>query len=121
MKQYELKIFYAWQSDIDNKLNRYFIRDAIESAIESINSTIEIEDSPRPVLSLDHDTKGVPGMPEIARTIIEKIEASDIFLADLTFIAQTTTENCSTKFISNPNVVFELGYAFHVLGAERII
>lgn len=113
-----MNIFYAWQSDVDPNTNKNFIKKAIKSAISEINESLKINDSPRPKIKLDHDTKGIPGMPNIAETILNKINTSDIFIADITFIA---FNNNNSKLIPNPNVVFELGYAFKTLGQDRIL
>ncbi len=127
-----IKVFYSWQNDTDSKCNRYLIRDAAEKAIKELNNEFLFESSPRPDLAeLDHDTKGIPGHPEIVNTILEKIRNSQIFLADLTFVG-TTWENKTNhkntrkvssdcKFLPNPNVMFELGYAFNVLNDSRFI
>jgi len=51
----EFKIFYSWQSDLDAKSNKYFIRDLIEKAAKEINKEI---DSPMPFdLRIDSDPK----------------------------------------------------------------
>lgn len=115
----EITVFYAWQSDRDTKVNRYFIQEAVEKALKRITNDASLDFS----LKLDHDTKDVPGMPEITTTILKKIEESHIFLADLTFVATTEAEKPEekAKYLPNPNVLFELGYAFKVLGSERII
>ena len=115
-----MRIFYAWQSDVDKQRNHYFIKIALEKAIKRMKKDVTITDSPREQIILDHDTKGVPGMPDIVGTIFSKIENSDIFVADLTYTAGSTTGQ-NDKLVSNPNVVFEMGYAFKVLGPERII
>ncbi|WP_444544716.1 hypothetical protein, partial [Shewanella glacialipiscicola] len=60
-----MKIFYSWQSDIENKFNRNFIKDCLERAIKQLNQDLKIEDA----LRLDHDTKDVQGSPDIASTI----------------------------------------------------
>lgn len=127
-----IKVFYSWQNDTDSKCNRYFIRDAAEKAIKELNKEFLFEPSPRPDLAeLDHDTKGKPGHPEIVNTILEKIKNSQIFLADLTFVGttwenktnhqNTPKESSDCKFLPNPNVMFELGYAFNVLNDSRLI
>ena len=115
----EITVFYAWQSDRDKKVNRYFIQEAAEKALKRITDDASIDFS----LKLDHDTKDVPGMPEITTTILKKIEESHIFLADLTFVAIREAEEPrgKSKYVPNPNVLFELGYAFKSLGSERII
>ena len=110
-------IFYSWQSDRIEKTHRYLIRDAIEQALKRIGRNVNVEDSPR----LDHDTKGVPGTPEIAGTIFRKIQESGVFIADLTFIGATDTHDGDRKLVPNPNVLLELGYAARSIGWDRII
>lgn len=57
------------------------------------------------------------GSPDIASTILDKIEKSDIFIGDITFI----TKSESKKYCSNPNVLIELGYALNSLSDGRVI
>lgn|GEM_PF-4518131 len=109
----EIKIFYAWQSETNQKSGKYFVRDAAEAACKKLS-----KDGLKVVL--DHDTKNVPGLCDIPATILKKIRESDIFIADLTYIASVTSGG-KVKHCSNPNVLFELGYAFHALGFEKII
>ena len=50
-------------------MGNYLIRDAAEKAIKELNKEIVFESSPRPDrVVLDHDTKGIPGHPEIVNT-----------------------------------------------------
>lgn len=107
-------IFYSWQSDTDGKYNRSFIKESLERAIKLLNQELEIEEPIR----LDHDTKDVQGTPDIVTTILNKIDQSDIFIGDITFIAKTIDNK---KSISNPNVMVELGYALKALSDNRII
>ena len=106
-------LFYSWQSDTSPKANRNFIKDAIETAIRSINKTLALEEAIR----YDHDTKDVPGTPEIVNTILKKIDESDMFLSDLTIVARSM----EGKQVPNPNVLIELGYAMKSIGSERVI
>ncbi len=106
-------LFYSWQSDTPSKTNRSFIKNAIEKTIRNISKNVEMEEAIR----LDQDTQGVPGTPEIANTILHKIDECDIFLCDLTIVARTTDRNQ----VPNPNVLIELGYAMKAIGAARII
>lgn len=106
-------IFYSWQSDASKKTNRNFIRSALEAAIAKVGRDLDLEDS----LRIDQDTADVPGTPEIANTILQKIEKAYIFLADLTIIAKTPED----KQVPNPNVMIELGYAMKSLSTQRII
>ncbi|MCB8946295.1 MAG: hypothetical protein H6658_21330 [Ardenticatenaceae bacterium] len=75
-----------------------------------------MDPSPR----LDHDTKNIPGTPEIAATIFRKIKNCHFFLADLTFVGTTNNEE-NPKPIPNPNVLIELGFAASSIGWGRII
>ena len=111
-------VFYAWQSDSPSRDNRNFIESALESALKNIHRTGTIEQSPR----LDKDTKDVPGIPDIANTILEKIRTSDVFVADVSFVGTVgAQDNSGNEPIPNPNVMLELGYALSELGWERIL
>lgn len=105
-------IFYSWQSDLPNPVNRGFIGDCLERAIKELKSDEKLELDP----CLDRDTSGVPGSPDIAATIFEKIEAADIFVGDVTFI-----DDGAGRRTPNPNVLIELGYAASCRGWDRII
>jgi hypothetical protein len=113
----DFTVFYAWQSDRPQKTHRYLIRDAAKEAVKRIGRDATVEDSPR----LDHDTKDVPGTPEIAGTIFRKIRESGAFIADLTFIGATDLHDRDKKLLPNPNVLLELGYAARSIGWDRII
>lgn len=106
-------IFWSWQSDISARETRGIIREALVDAIAQVAASVE--DAQRP--EIDHDTKGVPGTPEIASTILSKIEAATIFVGDVTPI--TVSE--SGKHVANPNVMIELGYAKKALTPARMI
>lgn len=105
-------VFYAWQSDLPNNTNRSFIQRALEDAAKDItvDDSVDIE----PVI--DRDTQGIAGSPDIARTIFEKIASADVVVADVSII-----KGQAERPTPNPNVMIELGYAFHALGHERVI
>ncbi|CAL2083174.1 conserved hypothetical protein [Tenacibaculum dicentrarchi] len=110
----KVSIFYSWQSDCPSDTNQKAISICIEEAklkIKKDNNEIDI--------SIDEAIRNKSGSPEIPKTIIEKIEKSDIFICDLTTINSSC--NCNNRKSPNPNVVFELGYAVSMLGWERII
>jgi len=109
-------VFYAWQSDLDEKVARYFIKDAIETTVKELNRKLDVEESDR-AFQLDHDTKGEPGHPDIFNTILRKIDECAIFVADLSFVGATEGD----EKLPNPNVLIELGYAMKSVGAERSI
>ncbi|SFS07679.1 hypothetical protein SAMN05421771_1372 [Granulicella pectinivorans] len=79
---------------------------------------MDVIESQRPSLEADRDTKGVPGSPPIFETILSKIKAAEIFVADLTFIGKRDNDN---RLVSNPNVLIEYGFALNALGDARII
>jgi hypothetical protein len=118
----EFLVFYAWQSDHPGNHNRYFIQESAALAAERLNS-----DPSCPFrIRIDQDTQGVPGLCDIPATILSKIESSDAFLCDLTYVAQSVgdggaDDDFQPRYCSNPNVLFELGYAFRALGPERIV
>lgn len=106
-------VFWSWQSDHPVRETRALIRDALLAALDRIS--IDVEEAQRP--EIDHDTKDVPGSPDIVATIFAKIENAAVFVADVTPIAVSA----SGKQVANPNVLIELGYAKHALGSERVI
>lgn len=108
-------IFYSWQSDLPNNTNRGFIESVIKKAIEHANKNEEYE----LYLTLDRDTQGSPGAPNISQEILNKIKASDAFVADISIV--TGDKKWSKRLSPNPNVLLELGYAIAILGWERIV
>jgi hypothetical protein len=112
-------VFYAWQSDRPEDVNRYFIKAALEDAVKSMANDPAIEDAPR----LDHDTKGLTGTPDIFQAILRKIESCSAFVADLTFVGKKSVDSqpAVDELIPNANVLLELGYAMHCVGWERVI
>lgn len=110
-----IRIFYSWQSDV--RVNRNFIRSALEAAVAALRNDLELEEAERDIV-IDQDTQGIPGSPSIADVILSKIRSSDIFLADLTFIDGASAEGRRSP---NPNVMLEFGYALHALGDAKLI
>lgn len=113
-----MKIFWSWQSDHPGAISRHLVREALELAVASLNEELAIEEPEREV-SLDHDRKGVPGSPDLANVILEKIRGSDVFVADVTPVG--ATPNNPPKKLMNPNVAIELGYALHTVTDRRLI
>jgi hypothetical protein len=108
----KVRVFYAWQSDSPKKTNLNAIREALKIAKEKIEEA-------RPDLRIlpDEATRGTSGSPNIALKILEKIEAADVFIADVT----TITPPGAQRPCPNPNVGYELGYAVSQLGWDRVI
>ena len=109
----DYKVFYSWQSDLPNATNRGFIEKSLETALKSIRNDDSLEIEP----VIDRDTWGLPGIPDIAESILDKIEQCQIFVCDVSFINQ----GHSSRLTPNPNVLVELGYALRSLGSERVI
>ena len=109
----DFTIFYSWQSDLTPAANRNFIENALKNAAKAIRKDDSIEVKP----VIDRDTLGVPGSPDIAETIFQKIENAHVFVCDITPIIQET----DVRPCPNPNILVELGYAIKCLGTERII
>jgi hypothetical protein len=103
-------VFYSWQSDLPSGTNRSFIETCLNKAIKELRGA-----QPRLDPCLDRDTSNVPGSPDIAATILDKIDNCHIFVGDIS-IVQT-----GKRSMPNPNVVFELGYAVKRLGWDRVI
>lgn len=104
------KIFFSWQSDSPNKTNRSFIEKSIQKAISNVNKKLNL------CLELDKDTINRAGSPDIVNTILNKIENSFIFIADISLVIQD-----EHKKSPNPNVLYELGYAHGIFSEENII
>lgn len=113
-----MKVFWSWQSDHPGRISRHFVREALELAVEQLNESPEIQEAEREV-TLDHDRKGVPGSPDLANTILAKIRASDVFVADVSPVGKT--DATPPKRLINSNVAIELGYALDALGDSRLI
>lgn len=117
MADSQITIFYSWQSDLPGSDTRNIIQDSIKDAVRLLRDTVDIE--------ADRDTKGKFGSPDIAQTIFSKIDNCDIFIADVSAVCQYETidkdGNKKIKYMPNPNVMLELGYATHVVGWDRVI
>ena len=105
-------IFYSWQSDLPNATNRGFIEKSLENSAKAIRTDDSLKVEP----VVDRDIQGVPGSPDIGRTILDKIDQAHIFVADISII------NRGEKRLSpNPNVLIELGYAMKTLGPDKYL
>ena len=117
MSDSQITIFYSWQSDLPGNETRNIIQDGIKDAVRLLRDTVDIE--------ADRDTKGEYGSPDIANTIFSKIDDCDIFVADVSAVCKYEVTdkdgNVKTKYMPNPNVMLELGYATHVVGWDNVI
>jgi len=110
-------IFFSWQADHAYKSCKNIVEAALQRALVIIHQNLPIDEAEREEFEIDKDTKGVPGMPEIVATIFKKIDASAMFVADLTFVG-TRADGRPTP---NPNVLIEYGWALRALGHGRMI
>lgn len=105
-------VFYSWQSDSPKKTNQNAIRTALGKAAKKISA-----DRSGIKIIIDEATRDTSGSPNIPSTILEKIQESEIFIADIT----TITPLGLGRPCPNPNVTYELGYAIGELGWDRVV
>jgi hypothetical protein len=108
----KVTVFYSWQSDLRNAINRGFIERALLEAAKSIAADESIAVEP----VVERDTQAVPGAPQIADTIFAKIAAAEVLVCDVSLVT-----NAGGRPSPNPNVLVELGYGLRALGWERIV
>ncbi len=106
-------VFYSWQSDRPRSHGRDLVREALERAAAAVSNDNAIPYR----IQIISDTEGEAGLCNIPETILRRLRESDAVVTDLTFVAKTEDD----KQCSNPNVLFELGYAFASIGHERLI
>ncbi|MCY4004185.1 MAG: hypothetical protein OXF33_10825 [Rhodospirillales bacterium] len=108
----KVRVFYSWQSDLPKKANLNAIRGGLKEACKRIEAA-----APELKIVLDEATRDTSGSPNIASKILEKIEAADVLVADVTTITSADTK----RPCPNPNVGYELGYAVAQLGWDRVV
>ncbi|GKT13264.1 hypothetical protein AVHY2522_00420 [Acidovorax sp. SUPP2522] len=112
------KVFYSWQSDLPNGINRGFIDKGLQHACAKLTTTkgAAVEGV------VDRDTLGASGAPDIKEMILAKIADADAFVADVSIVNQPKDEQTSSMRVSpNPNVLVETGYALSCLGPESLV
>lgn len=111
MDKIDFTVFYSWQSYIGGYANREYIKGKINAAFAEYG--VEV--------ILLEDSRGTTGAPDIPDAILTKIAKSDIFICDVTPVYTLYLDDSKQRALPNPNVMFELGFAVHSLGWERII
>jgi hypothetical protein len=106
------KVFYSWQSDLIDATNHTLIGEALQAALKEIGQGADAIEP-----ELDRDTLRLPGAPNIRDAIITKIDSAAVFVADVTPVGKSA----KGRYLPNPNVMFELGYAVKRHGWERIV
>ena len=113
MKKYTL--FYSWQTD------RGDTKRIINNTLKKVHDSLEEEGID---LYIDQDTRDRIGTVNINEKVISKIEACDIFVADLTpviTLPENKEKGSLQKHMPNSNVLYEYGYAQKAKGQSRII
>jgi len=111
-------VFYSWQSDLPNATNRGFIEDCLDRAIKELDRADQLKVDVR----VDRDTKGARGAADIADEIYQKIDACNVFVADVSFINKgAKIGDTPDRPTPNPNVLLELGYAANNLTWNGVI
>jgi hypothetical protein len=125
-----MKIFWSWQSDTPGKTGRHFVRDVLLAAIRELKEPEDVEEplerERKDTLHLDQDRQDVSGSPDLFETILSKIDASGVFVADVTAVSTipaNTEDGGETleKRNMNPNVAIELGYALKALTDRNVL
>jgi hypothetical protein len=118
-----MKVFWSWQSDTPGNIGRHLVRDALESVIQDLRMSAEVDEPSFREVHLDQDRKGVPGSPDLASVILEKIEQATVFVADVTTVGTLATqpEDSVPKKLINSNVAIELGYALGKLSDRALL
>lgn len=115
----EFKVFFSWQSDLPSNQTKRFIEDCIEVVRNDMPDSI--------VLIPDEATRNRLGSPDITESIYDKISTCDLFIADVSIVGfyvsqkHQDDDEPEKKFVSNPNVLLELGYAAGTISWDRCI
>lgn len=107
-------IFYSWQNDSPRKTNHDFIKECLKDAAKRIS-----EESQKDV-EVQDGVRGESGTPPLADTILKRIAAAQVYVADLS-LAYEATGSKGIRRSPNPNVTFEFGYAVAELSHARVI
>jgi hypothetical protein len=99
--------------------NKQFIMDALSAAVLQLGKQFDIEEADR--LTVEQGMKGVPGSPEVATMMFEKIGEAALFVGDVSLVGTVRRDRKLLKRVPNPNVSIEEGFAAGVLGWERVI
>ncbi len=109
----EETVFYSWQSDLPNRVNRGFIEDCLSRTVRDLRADDSLQVDP----VVDRDVQGSAGAVNIAETILAKIKKCAVFVADVSII----NSHAVGRKTPNPNVMIELGYASNAIGFDRIV
>lgn len=108
----DFRVFFSWQSDSPAETNAKLIRKSLRAAEKNLSKK-----NPGINIILDEATRETPGSPNIADKIFEKLDSTQVYIADIS----TVTLPNSPRPCANPNVLLELGYAIAQAGWDRTI
>tara|TARA_R110000744_G_scaffold12647_3_gene37484 strand:- start:4826 stop:6541 length:1716 start_codon:yes stop_codon:yes gene_type:complete len=124
------KVFFAYQTDTDDKFNKGFIHQAGLNAIQKLKDEgFDIE--------FDYGFNKTSGNPILINEMLKKNDEADLVLVDLTFTSSKSGFGVpkinlfghtiqkykieEDKFSPNPNVLLETGYAWSGKGQYRTL
>lgn len=115
-------VFFSWQSDTEEKWNRYFILPCLEQAAANAANELGLKNG----IVIHRDTSGVGGSPSIPETIFGRIDNCAVFVGDITLVGQAWPYDKeqkpeTTQMFPNANVILELGYAVKTIGWKRVL
>lgn len=106
----QITIFLSWQ--LDNRDEKKLIQKSLEKVINQLKKEGY-------KIKLEQDMRETSGSSDIPDTLFKKISKSDIFIADVNLVYESSFRE--DYFAPNPNVMIELGYAAAELGWSHII
>lgn len=101
-------VFFSWQSDTSG--NHSAIKSGLEKACKKLSKELDCE------VVYDESLRGELGSPQIESVVVKKIHECDVFVADLTPVAEL-----NEKRLPNSNVMYELGRAEESHVHEQIV
>ncbi|MBQ2177272.1 MAG: hypothetical protein II453_20230, partial [Alphaproteobacteria bacterium] len=94
----ELTLFFSWQmeTDLQGFDNKKFLCECIENACKKISNKGQLKNVK---IKFQEGMRATSGTPEVAREMFRKIDACDIFVADITTAQRIypKLENCRNK------------------------
>ncbi|MEQ8983670.1 MAG: hypothetical protein RL846_37355, partial [Deltaproteobacteria bacterium] len=106
LQGYTFRTFFSWASE-HTATNTSIIRKSIDRAQKRLKERRKVD------FIRDEATRDRAGAVDIVGSLLEKIAMADVVVADITFASRGRPPN--------PNVLWELGYAFGHRGQDRII
>lgn len=124
------KVFFAYQTDTEDKFNKGFIHQAALNAIQKLKDEgYDVE--------FDYGFNKTSGNPILINEMLKKNDEADLVLVDLTFTSSKSGFGVpkfnvlghtiqkykieEDKFSPNPNVLLETGYAWSGKGQYRTL